>query len=42
MVIDALWRALKAKLHKEAEVIFYTSGEVVLVESGSKSDSDCW
>lgn len=29
------WHALKIELHKEAEAIFNSSGEVVLVESSA-------
>ena len=34
------WRLLKHELNKEAEAIFVSSGEIVLIESGDESDSE--
>ena len=34
------WRALKVALQTEAQDIFYTSSEVVLVESNGESDAE--
>lgn len=39
MVTETPWRALKVALHREAEAIFRSSGEVVLVDSSEESDS---
>jgi len=34
------WHALKVEPQKEAEAIFVSSGEIVLIESGDESDSE--
>jgi len=34
------WRSLRSELNKEAETIFASSGEIVLVESTDESDSE--
>jgi len=40
MVSQSQWRALKLALQREAEAIFYSAGEVVLIESRGESDSE--
>jgi hypothetical protein len=34
------WRSLRSELNKEAETIFVSSGEIVLIESSDESDSE--
>ena len=34
------WNALKVELRKEAEAIFVSSGEIVLIEYRDESDSE--
>ena len=40
MVAHSQWQALKVELRKEARSIFYSRGDVVLIELNKESDLD--
>jgi hypothetical protein len=37
---DSRWKTIKAELQKETETIFYRSGDVLLIDSVGKFDSE--
>jgi hypothetical protein len=40
MVTDSQWQTLKVELRKEARSLFYSMGDVVLIEPNKESDSE--
>lgn len=40
MVTDSQWQTLKGELRKEARSLFYTMGDVVLIEQNREFDSE--
>ena len=40
MVTDSQWQTLKVELRKEARSLFYSMGDVVLIEPNKETDSE--